>query len=83
MATSPMPMALEDLGAQVAFELTLYIVTEFQQIIKAFLGVGAIGEVQLSQVSEDGSSFGTHVEPCGLCPDCVCVCGVGGGGRGS
>lgn len=31
MATSPMP---------VAFELTLYIVTEFQQIIKAFLGGG-------------------------------------------
>lgn len=38
--------------------------------------MGVIGAVQLSQVSEVGSSFGTPVEPCGLCPDCMCVCMV-------
>lgn len=86
MATSPMPMALEDLGAQVAFELTLYIVTEFQQIIKAFLGGGC---QRGGPVKPSFRGWKLIWDPCGtmwlVSRLCVCVWWgevVGAEGRG-
>lgn len=76
MATSPMP---------VAFELTLYIVTEFQQIIKAFLGGGCH---RGGPVKPSFRGWKLIWDPCGTMwlVSRLCVCGggevVGAEGRG-